>query len=210
VQARSADDDSAGVAEAGAVAQALRYRLRKVAGARVVAAVGDPQPRLRDAHRSYRQARLAARVAAVAPVGDIARWRWLGVFRALAQLPADAAESALDPRVAALFAAGDETLVRTLETYLDLGGDVQATAARLHLHRATLYNRLDKAGRRFGIDLRDGNDRLAVHLGFKLARLADLHPYPDAGAAASGERDGNHSGDRSTAGAVRSRAKNSD
>jgi hypothetical protein len=178
-RARSASDDSAGEAEAREVALALRHRLRKIPEARVIAAVGDPQARLRDAHVSYRHARLAAKVAAVVPsVGDIARWRRLGVFRALAQLPADAAESALDPRVAALFGAGDETLVRTLETYLDLGCDVKAASARLHLHRATVYYRLDKAERLCGINLRDGNDRLALHLGFKLARLADLHPYP--------------------------------
>jgi PucR C-terminal helix-turn-helix domain/GGDEF-like domain len=180
VRARSAADDAAGVDEARAVAAALRHRLRKIPQARVIAAVGDPQARLRDAHVSYRHARLAAKVATVVPsAGDVARWRDLGVFRALAQLPADAAESALDPRVAALFGAGDEALVRTLETYLDLGCDVKATSARLHLHRATLYYRLDKAERQSGINLRDGNDRLAVHLGFKLARLAGLHPYPE-------------------------------
>jgi hypothetical protein len=179
----SVADDSAGLGEAQVVADALRHRLRKVPGARVVAAAGDPQPRLRDAHLSYRHARLAAKVAAVVPsVGDVVRWQGLGVFRALAQLPADAAESALDPRLSVLFAAGDEALVRTLETYLDLGCDVKAASAQLHLHRATLYYRLDKAEKLCGFNLRDGNDRLAVHLGFKLARLADLHPFrPDAG-----------------------------
>jgi hypothetical protein len=183
VRAGSVADDSAGLSEAQVVADALRHRLRKVPGARVVAAAGDPQPRLRDAHRSYQHARLAAKVAAVVPsVGDAVRWQGLGVFRALAQLPADAAESALDPRLAVLFAEGDEVLIRTLETYLDLGCDVKAASARLHLHRATLYYRLDKAEKLCGFNLRDGNDRLAVHLGFKLARLADLHPFrPDAG-----------------------------
>ncbi len=179
VRTRSADDDGAGVAEAREVLAALRHRLRKNPEARVIAAVGDPQARLKDAYLSYRQARLAARVAAVVPsVGDIARWRDLGVFRTLAQLPEEAGESALDPRVGRLFAAADEDLVRTLETYLDLGCDVKATSARLHLHRATLYYRLDKVERLTGANLRDGNDRLAVHLGFKLARLAGIHPYP--------------------------------
>jgi hypothetical protein len=179
VRVASVADDGAGLAEAEVVADALRHRLRKVPGTRVVAAAGDPQPRLRDAHLSYRHARLAAKVAAVVPsVGDVVRWQGLGVFRALAQLPADAAESALDPRLAVLFAEGDQVLVRTLETYLDLGCDVKAASARLHLHRATLYYRLDKAEKRFGFNLRAGNDRLALHLGFKLARLADLHPYP--------------------------------
>jgi hypothetical protein len=176
-------DDGAGRAEARAVADALRHRLRKIPGARVVAAAGDPQPRLRDAHLSYRHARLAAKVAAAVPsLGDEVSWPGLGVFRALVQLPADAAESALDPRLAVLFDQGDEVLVRTVETYLDLGCDVKAAAARLHLHRATLYYRLEKAERLCGFNLKDGNDRLAVHLGFKLARLADLHPSrPGAG-----------------------------
>jgi DNA-binding PucR family transcriptional regulator len=183
VPASSLADDGAGRAEARAVADALRHRLRKIPGARVVAAAGDPQPRLRDAHLSYRHARLAAKVAAAVPsLGDEVSWPGLGVFRALVQLPADAAESALDPRLAVLFGQGDEVLVRTVETYLDLGCDVKAAAARLHLHRATLYYRLEKAERLCGFNLRDGNDRLAVHLGFKLARLADLHlSRPGAG-----------------------------
>src|ERR1700761_1073524 len=190
VPASSLAGDAAGRAEARLVADALRHRLRKLPGARVVAATGDPQPRLRDAHLSYRHARLAAKVAAVVPsLGDEVSWPGLGVFRALVQLPADAAESALDPRLAVLFDQGDEVLVRTVETYLDLGCDVKAAAARLHLHRATLYYRLEKAERLCGFNLRDGNDRLAVHLGFKLARLADLYPFgsssgpsrPDAG-----------------------------
>jgi hypothetical protein len=178
VRASTARDDSAGVTAAREVLAALRYRIRDAATARAVAAVGDPQPRLTDAHLSCRQARLAARVAAVIPsVGDVARWRDLGVFRTLAQLPEPAGESALDPRVSALFAAGDQDLVDTLETYLDLGCDAKAASARLHLHRATLYSRLDKVQRLTGANLRDGNDRLAIHLGFKLARLTGLHPY---------------------------------
>lgn len=189
VRTRSADDDSACVAQAREVLAALRHRLRKTPQARVIAAVGDPQARLKDAYLSYRQARLAARVAAVVPsVGEVARWRDLGVFRTLVQLPEEAGESALDPRVGRLFAAGDEDLVRTLETYLDLGCDVKATSARLHLHRATLYYRLDKVERLTGANLRDGNDRLAVHLGFKLARLAALHPYPGPAEAPAADR----------------------
>jgi DNA-binding PucR family transcriptional regulator len=157
----------------------------------VVAAVGDPQDRLADAHLSYRQARLAAKVAAVIPtVGEVARWRDLGVFRMLAMLPESAAESSLDPRVSALFSAGNPELVTTLEVYLDLGCDAKAASALLHLHRATLYYRLDKVAKLTGANLRDGNDRLTLHLGFKLARLAGVHPCPGwAPAVANGSAD---------------------
>jgi PucR C-terminal helix-turn-helix domain/GGDEF-like domain len=176
---RAGTGESAAEQAAGAVAAVLRRRVADTHGARVVAAVGDPQPRLVDAHMSYRQARLAAKVAAVVPtVGEVARWRDLGVFRTLAMLPGTAAESSLDPRVRTLFAAGNPELVTTLEVYLDLGCDAKAASARLHLHRATLYYRLDKVARLTGANLRDGNDRLTLHLGFKLARLAGLHPCP--------------------------------
>jgi DNA-binding PucR family transcriptional regulator len=44
------------------------------------------------------------------------------------------------------------------------------------LHRGTLYYRLQKAERIAGVDLRSGGDRLALHLGLKLARLIGLYP----------------------------------
>jgi sugar diacid utilization regulator len=172
----------AGAAEqvaAAVVAAALRGRVAGTRGARVVAAVGDPQARLVDAHLSYRQARLAAKVAAAVPaVGEVTHWRDLGVFRTLAMLPESAAESSLDPRVRTLFAAGSQELVTTLEVYLDLGCDAKAASERLRLHRATLYYRLEKVARLTGANQKDGNDRLALHLGLKLARLAGLHPCP--------------------------------
>lgn len=174
VRTRAADDDAAGVAAALAAAAALRHRL----GDRpVVAAAGDPQATMAEAHVSYRQARLAARVAAVVPGAQaMARWRDLGVYRILAQLPRAASESALDPRVRSLLCGDDAELLHTLETYLDLGCDAQAAARQLRLHRATLYYRLDKARRVAGIDMRDGNDRLCVHAGLKLARLTGRFP----------------------------------
>jgi DNA-binding PucR family transcriptional regulator len=179
VLVRAGPDEGAAEQVADAVAAVLRRRVTDTHGARVVAAVGDPQARVADAHLSYRQARLAAKVAAVVPaVGEVARWRDLGVFRTLAMLPESAAESSLDPRVSILFTDGSPELVTTLEVYLDLGCDAKAASERLHLHRATLYYRLEKVARLTDANLRDGNDRLALHLGFKLARLAGLHPCP--------------------------------
>jgi DNA-binding PucR family transcriptional regulator len=75
-------------------------------------------------------------------------------------------------------------VITTLETYLDLAGDAKASAERLSLHRGTLYYRLRKAERIAGVDLRSGGDRLALHLGFKLARLIGLYPKQARGTAA--------------------------
>ncbi len=158
---------------------AVERRIGEVgAGLRVAAGIGDPQGSVQDAEVSYRQARLAAKVAGVISSGRAcARWRDLGVFRTLAQLPSwGANDLELDPRVTVLFRDADPDVLRSVETYLDRGCDVQKTAAELHLHRGTLYYRLDKVEKLTGLDLRDGNDRLTVHLGFKIARLTGNYP----------------------------------
>jgi GAF domain-containing protein len=150
---------------------------------RVITGIGDPQPQLADAHHSYREALLAAKVAAAIPtVGDVAHWRDLGAFRALVQVPLwdDARSSCVDPRLL-LLVGHDDDLAGTVETYLDLGCDAKRTAEQLRLHRATLYYRLGKAARVTGADLHDGNDRLALHLGFKLARLSGSYPPTGSG-----------------------------
>jgi hypothetical protein len=149
---------------------------------RVIAGVGDPQRHLTSAVVSYRQALLAARVSASVPgVGDVASWNSLGAFRALVQLPpGERCDSCLDPRLDKLLAA-DGDLAQTVETYLDLGGDAGRTAEQLNVHRATLYYRLNKAQQLTGANLRDGNDRLALHLSFKLARLIERYPALSGG-----------------------------
>jgi sugar diacid utilization regulator len=183
VQLRSVEDDSGAHRLADAARESLlRRRGQQHAGCRVIASVGEPQERLISAATSYQQARLSAKVAQLVPsVGDLPRWRDLGVFRILAQLPStEVASAVLDPRLAAVLRSGDEPVVLTLETYLDLGCDAKATAERLHLHRGTLYYRLQKAERIGGIDLRNGDDRLAVHMGFKLARYTGRLTTPPA------------------------------
>jgi sugar diacid utilization regulator len=154
-------------------------------GVSVAAGIGDPAT-LADARGSYRQAKQAARVAAmIGRAGPVARWQDLGAYRTLAHLPTGAeAAASLDPRLATLLDQADGSVIRTLETYLDLAGDAKASAARLSLHRGTLYYRLRKAERIAGVDLRSGCDRLALHLGFKLARLIGLYPKQARGTAA--------------------------
>lgn len=182
VRVRTLDDDSRAMTIAREARQALVDKLDKHrSDSRVLAAVGDAQSRLTKAAVSYRQAMLAAKAAQAVPsLGDLPRWRDLGVFRTLVQLPLDeTTESGLDPRLTLLLRSDDEPVVATLETYLDLACDAKAAAAHLHLHRGTLYYRLQKAERMAGIDLRNGDDRLAIHLGFKLARLLGLRQAAD-------------------------------
>ncbi|WP_262380136.1 PucR family transcriptional regulator [Nonomuraea sp. PA05] len=59
----------------------------------------------------------------------------------------------------------------TLEAFLDNAGDVQLTAEQMFVHRTTLYYRLQRIEELTGVQLASGEDRLAFHLGLKVARL---------------------------------------
>ncbi|GII95167.1 PucR family transcriptional regulator [Sinosporangium siamense] len=148
--------------------------LSEATGIRCVAGLGMKQPSLRDAHISHEQARIAQRTAQILPaLGDIVGWEDLGVFALLAKLsPDDVSLKAYPPALLRLAADRNaEALLSTIETYLDLAGDVQATSQALHVHRATLYQRLSRIEAVSGLSLRDGTSRLTLHLGIKLARL---------------------------------------
>lgn len=141
--------------------------------------IGDRQRDLLDASSSYEQAQMAAHVAQVihAP-GGVARWADLGVYRTLAKLPADEfTTTTLEPGIVRLLEADkDGTLLRTLECFLDLAGSAKRAAQELNLHRTSLYYRLSKVQEITKLNLDNGNDRLALHLGLKMARLAGVHP----------------------------------
>ena len=62
-------------------------------------------------------------------------------------------------------------MVETLETYLDVAGNAQLTAERLNLHRTSLYYRLQRVEQLADTDLKNGLERLALHLTIKIARM---------------------------------------
>jgi hypothetical protein len=136
----------------------------------VVVGIGRARPALAEAAASYAEARHAAEVAARVPgVGPSAQWSRLGVYRMLARLP----DQELHPGLERLLAGGQHlTLLETLETYLDLAGSAVATSRALRLHRTSLYYRLQRVEELAGTDLKDGGERLALHLSLKLARLS--------------------------------------
>ena len=147
-----------------------------LSGAPRVAAAAAPN--LRDARDGLRHARLA-RLAQLAEPASAppspssssapgAGHRPLGPGRAPARARAGAA--------LAEHRHGDE-LIEAVEAVLEAGGDVAAAADALHVHRATLYRRLQRAQEASGLDLRRGDDRLLAQLGLRIWRLRQLsHP----------------------------------
>jgi hypothetical protein len=148
---------------------AVLEALGALATPRALIGQGDAVERLADAGTSYRRALAALRVAAHEESGT-ASWDGLGVERVVTALP-DAALEDLPDGLRRLL-AGDQSLVRTLEAYLDHAGDVKRTAAALSLHRGGLYYRLRRIEEVAGVDLHDGEDRLLCHLALRLARLS--------------------------------------
>ena len=120
------------------------------------------------------EARMAAMAAAALPgVGETVRWSHLGVYQVAATL-ADRAERPPVPHdgLRRLLDLPEALpLLETLETYLDAAGNAQLTAELLHLHRTSLYYRLQRVEQLARTDLKNGVERLALHLSLKVARM---------------------------------------
>lgn len=146
--------------------------------------VGQPRPRLAEARDTYQEALRAARVGSLVPtVGLVAHWSRLGIYRTLAELAPDRlSRASAHPGLERLFRDDSKLhLLETLETYLDLAGNAHATAEHLHMHRATLYYRLHRVEELVAANLKDGNDRLCLHLALKLGRLSGRYQPRPAG-----------------------------
>ena len=143
-----------------------------------VVGVGEVFPQLTDIFESYRQAARTARVARlVTGMGPVATYHTLGVYGLLARIPAEELTlDALPSGLRLLLESGSkgELLAVTLEAFLDNAGDVQLTAEQMFVHRTTLYYRLQRIEELTGAQLGRGEDRLAFHLGLKIARLVGL------------------------------------
>ena len=124
--------------------------------------------------QAYREARLAALAAArLRDLGPVARWNSLGVYRTLLAMVDGRDSPAIvpEPLLRLRAADGANTLLPTLEAYLETAGDAKATAAAFSLHRSSLYLRLRRIEEITSMDLRSGEDRLNLHLGLRMLRL---------------------------------------
>jgi sugar diacid utilization regulator len=157
----------------GAGVPALAARLRdeldgRAVGIRSAAGIGSVGELGRARSTAEEALRAASVGLAIPDFGRAAAWDNIGVYRLLASM----GDVDLDPMIVQLLGSDlDGSLVRTVETYLDLGGDVKTASAQLTLHRTSLYYRLKKVEAIVGASLKDGDVRLCLQLGLKLARL---------------------------------------
>jgi hypothetical protein len=136
--------------------------------------VGPAEVRLDRALDSFHAARDALLVRARAPgIRSPTFWTELGAWRILClALSDERADVRLHPGVDKLLRQrGGADLLETLRTYLEHGGDSQATSAALHVHRTSLYARLRRIESITGANLRSGDDRLFLQMSIRLSDL---------------------------------------
>jgi len=119
------------------------------------------------------QARVAAELSAALPelqpscdFTDLGGWLLLHAVSAGTRRLSD-----ISPAAEQLCGPGDPQQRLTIETYLDAGGQARTACERLHIHRTTLYYRLDNMPPVVRDALEDGMTRSTLHLALKLARL---------------------------------------
>lgn len=80
------------------------------------------------------------------------------------------------PALRALLREQGPDLFRTLEVYLDAGGNGVQAAEQLTIHRSTLNYRLERIAAVLGADLSDPATRTNLQIALKLLRLFDVTP----------------------------------
>jgi PucR C-terminal helix-turn-helix domain len=180
VLASPGEGEMAAITTAGALAE-LRRVVRALPGPPLALGTCSGAAALADVHASLGNAQYAAYVAARVPqFGRAADWASLGVYAAFQHLYRDpAAPERICPGVGALLDERAGTYRQTMRCYLGCGAQAQQAAVQLHIHRTTLYWRLARVAELVPLDLRQGEDRLKLHLALTLADLT----HPPAGPA---------------------------
>lgn len=151
----------------------VRKRVRR----EVLAAFGRPAIGAAGVAASYREARVALGIAQRLDLKKPCGYGELRSYAALADLSRSQhaltfAHDVLDP-LRSRDSAGDE-LLNVVLTYIESGGNVNAAARRLHLHRNTLFNKLERASRLLQLDVREPEAMFRIWLAYRIDLLASV------------------------------------
>lgn len=138
----------------------------------VVAGVGRPYTGPRGISTTLREAREACLFAdAASRGGRVEHVDELGVRRVLADwYHAEAFRSYARTLLAPLLDAGDDQLVETLRTYLELESSTSSTAAALRIHRNTVMHRIGRIEQLLSMSLSRSDERLVLQLACRVLR----------------------------------------
>ncbi len=100
-------------------------------------------------------------------------WDALGSWHLIVAAPDDLSPGQVHPGADVLRGRRRGDLLLTARCVLDHGGDVTRSAEELHIHRTTLYYRLDRIEALTGVNLRLADGRDDLHLALRLAAYRD-------------------------------------
>ena len=118
------------------------------------------------ARSTARALRAGARLAAPS-------WDSLGEWHLIVAAPPELTPGQVHPGAGVLAAQKRPELIETARCVLDNGGDVTVSAEHLHIHRTTLYYRLDRIEALTGVNLRLAPGRDALQMALHLAAYRD-------------------------------------
>lgn len=148
-----------------------------VSEGQVIAGYGLGYKSYTDIVKSYREALHAVKVKKLFPreTDGIHGYHELGIYRYLLQVKQWEEEQGYrNERIEKLrrYDRDNQTaMLETLETFLDAAGKVNVTAQRLHVHINTLSYRLRRVEEIVRVDLENMNQRAALYLELKMAKL---------------------------------------
>jgi sugar diacid utilization regulator len=155
-------------------ARALEQELSRRIGTRVPVAWGRPVQRAERIFDSYRDARLALGLLARLGMQDACGFSDLRVYATLAELAdSEQARSFAHDLLAPMRTqrSGASDLEQAVITYVESGGNLNAAARELHIHRNTMLYKLERASRILHLDLRQAEHQFTVWLAAKLDLL---------------------------------------
>lgn len=179
VRGAPADADGQALAE---YANRLESELARRAGGSVLVAYGRVVSGAAAIPQSYRDARVALGLRQRLRIDRVCGFGDLRIYATLADLAVSPAGKAFATEMLAPLRsvkAGAEDLERVVIEYIETGGNVNATARNLHIHRNTMLYKLDRASRALRLDLREAEHQFSVWLAYKLAMLAEATEKAD-------------------------------
>jgi hypothetical protein len=144
-----------------------------------IATSGNPLPLISLGEAARRAAATRQAIAAGARL-EPPTWDGLGAWRLVVEAPDTVTVEAVHPAAATLAAEARSDLLMTARVLVDNGGDVAAAAQELHVHRTTLYYRVQRIKELTDVDIYDGLSRTRLQLALWLAAYRALERPPHA------------------------------
>ncbi len=159
-------------------AQAMSLELERRRGLRAPVAYGRVARGAGEVRESYREARVALGIARRLHRTGATSYQELRGFTVLAEVTETEPSRQLVREVLGPLRTGSD-LLETLGAYLVEGGNVNATARVLNVHRNTMLAKLDRISRLLGMDIRLPENQFTVWLAIRLDLLDEVHSAID-------------------------------